>query len=84
MPKSLTIDCSIAALPSVAAMNGAVCAAAAHIGTNSLGGPGSTTTVGPSSPSGGTTSPGAVPTGSRIVAPSGIVACFKLPAAIET
>ena len=56
----------------------------AHIGCSSRGGPGSTTTVGrrrgPSS--GGTTTPGAVPTGSSTVAPSGTCACLRVPRAI--
>ena len=52
-----------------------------HIGCSSRGGPGSTTTVGPvARRAGGTTSPGAVPTGSRIVAPSGTTACLRLAA----
>ena len=55
--------------------------AVAHIGCSSRGGPGSTTIVGPSRPSGGgTTSPGAVPTGSSTVAPSGTIACLRFPA----
>ena len=61
-----------------------VSTAAAHIGRSSPGGPGSTTTSGPAPSAGGTTSPGAVPTGSRIVAPSGTIACLRLPARIAS
>ena len=58
-----------------------VATAVPHIGCSSRGGPGSTTIVGPSRPSGGgTTNPGAVPTGSSTVAPSGTIACLRFPA----
>ena len=50
------------------------------------GGPGRTTTVGASgaSSAGGTTRPGAVPTGSITVAPSGITACLRFDTRIAS
>ena len=74
------IRCSSVVARASTERTAAVSRAAAHIGCSSGGGPGSTTTVGPASPAGGTTSPGAVPTGSRIVAPAGMIACLRLPA----
>ena len=50
--------------------------AAGHIACSSRGGPGSTTTTGPSA---STTSPGAVPAGSSAIAPSGTIACLRVP-----
>ena len=47
-----------------------------HIGWSSRGGPGSTTTVGLP----GTTTPGAVPTGSMMNEPSGTSACLRFAA----
>src|SRR5215212_932471 len=64
------------ACSSTARTNG-VSSAGSHISWSSRGGPGSTMTVGPEV---GTTSPGAVPTGSIVVAPSGIIACFRFAA----
>ncbi len=52
--------------------------AAGHIGWSSRGGPGRTTKT--RSPA-GTTKPGAVPTGSSAIAPSGTIACLRLAAA---
>ncbi len=80
IPNSRSIRCSIWPAPFSAAFIASVATAVPHIGCSSRGGPGSTTTVGRSrSAGGGTTSPGAVPTGSSTVAPSGTVACLRLP-----
>jgi hypothetical protein len=62
--------------PSSTARAGAVAIAFGHISWSSRGGPGSTITTWPSA---GTTSPGAVPAGSIGVAPSGTIACLRLP-----
>ena len=58
----------------MACCTASVAIAASHIACNSLGGPGSTTTVGVP----GMTAPGAVPTGCRTVAPTGTMACLRL------
>src|SRR5690625_182641 len=60
----------------MASCTAAVCIALCHIGCSSRGGPGNTTTVGVP----GTTTPGAVPTGSRMCEPAGIIACLRLAA----
>ncbi len=67
--------------PAIAAWNASVATASSHIGCSSLGGPGSTTTVGSRATlGGGTTRPGAVPPGASTVAPDGITACLRLAA----
>jgi hypothetical protein len=58
-------------------LNSGVARAISHIGWSSRGGPGSTTTVGPAPSAGGTTNPGAVPTGLSTAAPRGITACLR-------
>ncbi len=62
--------------PAIASRTGSLATAVRHIGWSSRGGPGSTTTVGFP----GTTTPGAVPTGSITYAPSGTSACLRLAA----
>src|ERR1700739_4028936 len=54
--------------------------AVCHMGCSSRGGPGSTMTVGWP----GTTTPGAVPTGSSTCAPAGIMACLRLAARTDS
>src|SRR3954452_16943119 len=63
----------------MASSNSGASTAAVHISCSSRGGPGRTTTAGPRPDAGATTAPGAVPTGFRIVAPSGTVACLRVP-----
>jgi hypothetical protein len=58
-------------------LNSGVARAISHIGWSSRGGPGSTTTVGPAASAGGTTNPGAVPTGLSTAAPRAITACLR-------
>ena len=71
-PYSRSVRWVYAVASRIATRNASVSVALRHIGWSSRGGPGSTTTVGPSRPSaGGTTSAGAVPTGSMTVAPVG-------------
>ncbi len=83
IPNSRRIRCSYAPARARTVRSAGVSSAAAHIGWSSRGGPGSTSTAGRSAPSGGgTTRPGAVPTGSRTVAPRGTSACLRLPARI--
>ena len=64
----------------MASRTGSLSTATRHIGCSSRGGPGSTTTTGLP----GTITPGAVPTGSITVAPSGISACLRLAARIAS
>ena len=79
IPNSRSIRCSYSVRPAVAAANSSLATAVGHIAWSSRGGPGMTTTVGPSRPSaGGTTSPGAVPAGSITNEPSGMIACLRL------
>jgi hypothetical protein len=80
IPKSRSMSWRYSVAPATAVRNASVCTAVPHIGCSSRGGPGRTTMVGPpgASEGGGTTSPGAVPTGSSTVAPSGTSACFLL------
>ena len=79
IPYSRSIVCRYSVAPLIAAFSASVSTASPHIGCSSLGGPGNTTTVGLLAGSrGGTTSPGAVPIGSSMLAPSGITACLRL------
>ena len=80
IPNRRSIAWRYSVAPPSAARMACEATAAPHIGCSSRGGPGSTTMVGPPSSPGGTTRPGAVPTGSSTVAPAGIVACLRLPA----
>ena len=81
MPYRRSVCWRYVVAPAIAAANVSAAVAAGHISCSSRGGPGSTTTVGPPfADAGGTTRPGAVPTGSRIVAPSGTTACLRLDA----
>src|SRR6185436_5932562 len=75
-PNIRTISCRYSVRPAIASFTGWLATAVRHIGWSSRGGPGSTTTVGDP----GTTTPGAVPTGSITYAPSGISACLRLAA----
>ncbi len=75
-PNIRIMSCRYSVRPAMASCSPWVCTAVCHIGCNSRGGPGSTTTVGLPV----TTTPGAVPTGSRICAPAGTMACFRFAA----
>ena len=65
--------------PATASRSARVSSACAHMACSSDGGPGRTTIVGPSPDAGADTRPGAVPTGSSTVAPTGTSACLRVP-----
>ena len=71
-----TISWRYSVCPAIASRTGSLATAVRHIGWSSRGGPGSTTMAGFP----GTTTPGAVPTGSITYAPSGISACLRFAA----
>ncbi len=75
-PNIRTVSCRYFVRPAIASCTAGVPTAIGHIGCSSRGGPGSTTTVGLP----GTTTPGAVPTGSMTMAPAGTIACLRLAA----
>jgi hypothetical protein len=85
VPHSRTVSWRSSVRPAIARATGSAATAAGHMPWSSAGGPGSTRTVGPVRPSaGGTTRPGAVPTGARTVAPAGTCACLRTPAAVDS
>ena len=75
-PNIRIVYCRYDARPVTAAAKASVSVAVSHIACSSLGGPGSTITVGVPA----ITRPGAVPTGSSTVAPTGTRACLRLAA----